>query len=276
MTHDRGWSRRLAVLGPLTVAGAMLLGIGAAAAHEGNTATPQAESGHPSIAVTGTGEASAPAEGAVIQIVVRRNDAGMANTGTPAVKAFAQGPAGGEPLTEAEVQPVVDALVAGGLPSDALEILIAPAGPITGPFGPGTAQILATVDQATLAKLGQIIPGAIDAALAANLGVDQAGVGYTVADCTMVETAALRDAVESGKAQAQQLAEILGVELGELTLASRQPSYNTYGGQAAGACANPQTVETIKEGALYLPPFNAALEPKFEVYVTVNLTYAIA
>src|SRR6188474_1657609 len=99
MEHERRWRRRLAVLGPLAVAGAMILGTGGTTAHEGETGTPQASGGGPSIAVTGTGEASAPAEGVVIQIVVRRNEAGMASDATPAVKAFAAGPAG-TPLTE--------------------------------------------------------------------------------------------------------------------------------------------------------------------------------
>jgi hypothetical protein len=89
------------------------------------------------------------------------------------------------------------------------------------------------------------------------------------------ETAALRGAVENGKVQAEQLAEVLGVELGELTLASRQPSYGAYGGQPGGACVEPLTVEAVKAGTVYLPPFNAAVDPEFEIYATVLLTYAI-
>jgi uncharacterized protein YggE len=275
MGSERRFSRRLAVLGPLAVAGAMILGSGATTAHEGETGTPQASGGGPSIAVVGTGEASAPAEGVVLQIVVRRNEVGMAGDATPAVKAFAAGPTG-TPLTEAEVQPVVDALVAAGIPAETIEVVIAPAAPFTGAFGPGSAQILTSGDETVVARLGEIVPPAIEAALAANLLVDQAGVGYTVTDCVAVETAALRDAVENGQAQAEQLAEVLGVQLGELTLASRQPTYGTYGSPGGGACTEPLTVDAIKEGAVYLAPFNADVEPEFEVYATVSLTYAIA
>jgi uncharacterized protein YggE len=276
MGNERRLSRRLAVLGPLAVAGAMMLGTGGTTAHEGETGTPQAQADGPSIAVTGTGEASAPAEGVVIQIVVRRNEsAGMAGDATPAVKAFAAGPAG-TPLTEAEIVPVIDALVAAGIPAETIEVVIAPAAPFMGAFGPGSAQILTSGDQTVVARLGEIIPPAIEAALAANLLVDQAGVGYTVGDCVAVETAALRDAVENGRAQAEQLAEVLGVELGELALASRQPTYGTYGSPGGGACAEPLTVDSVKQGAVYLAPFNAEVEPEFEIYATVNLTYAIA
>lgn len=274
MGNERRLSRRLAVLGPLALAGAMMLGTSGTTAHEGETGTPQATGGGPSIAVTGTGEASAPAEGVVIQIVVRRNEVGMAGDAT-AVRAFAAGPAG-TPLTEAEVAPVVDALVAAGIPAETIEVVIAPAAPFTGAFGPGSAQILTSGDQTVVARLGEIIPPAIEAALAANLLVDQAGVGYTVGDCVAVETAALRDAVENGRAQAEQLAEVLGVELGDLTLASRQPTYGTYGSPGGSACAEPLTVDSIKEGAVYLAPFNAEAEPEFEIYATVSLTYAIA
>jgi uncharacterized protein YggE len=281
MKHERRWrpkgTRRLAVLGTLAMAGAMIFGSGAAVAHEGGTGTPQASSsGGPSIAVLGTGEAGAPAEGVVIQIVVRRNDTGIASDSTP-VRAFAAGPAGA-PLTEEEVQPVVDALVAAGVPAESIEVVIAPAAPFTGAFGPGTAQVLASGDEVLVAKVGEVIPSAVEAALAANLWVDQAGVGYTVADCTAVETAALRDAVENGKEQAEQLAEVLGVELGKLVLASRQPTYGAYGAPAAGGgvCGEPLTVEAVKSGSYYLAPFNAEIEPEFEIYATVNLTYAIA
>lgn len=273
MGSERRWSRRLAVLGPLAMAGAMMIGPGAAVAHEGEGATPQAGGSGPSIAVVGTGEASAPAEGVVIQIVVRRNDVGMADAS--AVRAFAAGPAG-TPLTEEEIQPVVDALVEAGIPEDAIETVIAPAAPFTGAFGPGTAQILTTGDETVVAKIGEIIPPAIEAAMAANLSVDQAGVGYTVADCVAIETEALRDAVENGRAQAEQLAGVLGVQLGELTLATRQPSYGSYGAPGGGACGEPLTIDAIVEGAVYLAPFNASVEPEFEVYATVSLTYAIA
>src|SRR5262245_21870717 len=108
MGTERRWrprgTRRLAALGPLAIAGAMVLGSGVAVAHGDDTATPQASGSGPSIAVSGTGEASAPAEGVVIQIVVRRNDVGVAGDTTPSVRAFAAGPAGA-PLTEEEVQP---------------------------------------------------------------------------------------------------------------------------------------------------------------------------
>jgi uncharacterized protein YggE len=244
----------------------MILGTGAAVAQVGETGTPQAVGGGPSIAVTGTGKASAPAEGAVIQIVVRRSDVALGDAAaTPAT----------EPLTEADVQPVVEALVAAGIPAAAIEILITPVAPFIGPFGPGTAQILAAGDETVVAILGTAIPAAIDAALAANLAVDQAAAGYTVTDCAAVETAALREAVDNARAQAEQLAEILGVELGDLTLVARQPSYATYGGPAGGPCAEPLTVESVKVGSVYLPPFNAAIAPEFEIYATVNLTYAI-
>src|SRR5437867_12645735 len=50
MEQERRWSRRLAVVGPLAMAGAMILGTGAAAAHEGDAATMQTASGGPGIA----------------------------------------------------------------------------------------------------------------------------------------------------------------------------------------------------------------------------------
>src|SRR5262245_38345134 len=98
MSSERGISRRVALLGPVAMAGAMILGSGTTAAHEGDTSTPQATSDHPSIAVTATGEGSAPAEGAVIQIVVRRLDVGVASVSEPSVNAFAGGDGFGEPL----------------------------------------------------------------------------------------------------------------------------------------------------------------------------------
>ncbi len=272
MEHERRWrskgTRRLAVLGPLALAGAMILGSGATTAHEGETGTPQASGGGPSIAVTGTGEASAPAEGVLIQIVVRRNDVGMASDATPAVKAFAAGRRA--PLTEAEIAPVIDALVATGIPVETIEVVIAPAAPFTGAFGPGTAQILTSGDQAVVARLGEVIPPVIEAALAANLLVDQAGVGYTVADCVAVETAALRDAVENGAGPGAATGRGTPRAARRVRLASRQPSYGTYGSPGGGACAEPLTADSIKEGAVYLAPFIAGSGTEFSIYATVS------
>lgn len=281
MDKERRINRRLMAFGPFAVAGALLLGLSGADAQTEGEGTPRATTtAGPSITVSAQGDASAPANGAVILLVLRWNDLSQApptsgkGDAESDQKAGGPAPAGSAPVTAADAQPVVDALVAGGIPTASIEIVETGTTALTGPFGAGTVQVLATVDERAAGALGSMIPAAVAAAITANLWVDQTGVGYTVSDCTTVETEALRDAVMTGQAQAQQLADVLGVQLGALQVASRQPGYSIYGG--AAACGEPLTTAQVKEGKVYLPAFNPASPAEFEVYAMVSLTYAIA
>jgi uncharacterized protein YggE len=173
--------------------------------------------------------------------------------------------------TEADVQPIVEALVGAGNAREAIEVVINPTVTFYGPFTPGSAQVLATVEEAQVAAVGDAVAAAIEAGEQAGLLFDQVGVGYIVAECKPVARQALADAVAKAREQAEELAEVLGVQLGELLIAGRSPAYGAYGG---GGCADQPTIARVKAG-FSLPPFNPAAEPEVEVYATVHLIYAI-
>lgn len=175
-------------LGPVALCAAMaltLLGPVAASAQEKNAvpqplsaAAPSAQfgpTGEPSINVTGTGSASAPADTALIQIIVGSNydyaamsgmvvaepmpvneptvipadvppaepaspEAGASDAGAggvPVEPAPAPGGGMGGPprLTARDLQPIVDALVAAGVARDDIEVTTGPS--VTNTFGPG-------------------------------------------------------------------------------------------------------------------------------------------
>ncbi|MGH2562732.1 MAG: SIMPL domain-containing protein [Thermomicrobiales bacterium] len=104
------------------------------------------------------------------------------------------------------------------------------------------------------------------------MGFDQVGVGFTVAGCAAIEHQALADAVTNGRSQAEGLSKALGVTLGNLVQASRQPVYGYDGAAATSSCDALPSLDLARE--TYLPPFNPTQAPEVELYVQVNLTYA--
>src|SRR5690349_14144860 len=105
------------------------------------------------IVVNGTGSASAPATSAVIQYILRYdpNLPIPENAASPAAGMGAGGYAGGSypAPDEAALAPVAEALVNAGVPDNKVEIFPG-AGVGSGPFGPGTAVVAASIEESAL------------------------------------------------------------------------------------------------------------------------------
>lgn len=251
---------RAAAVGLAVVGG--LLGAAGVAAQEGAA---------PGVTVIGYGEASAPAETAVMQIVITEEQFGSSRTPRW----------GGEPGAEERrlMEPIAEALVAAGVAADGIETRINPA--VGDNFGPsrGLARLDVEVPEPTAEAVRELVDAAVVAAADRGLFVGQVGVGYDVADCGALEREAREAALADAREGAEMQADLIGVELGEATASVDQsPStgfdlyYGAFGGGETG-CAPPSPA--IEVGAVSVAPYDPTAEATVEVYAQVAITFAI-
>ncbi len=288
------WSLALALVG--------LTGLGLAnTAAQGVVVTDE-----PTIAVTGAGRATGEAETATIQMLVgsseaffgpvfpsdvvppdavepgeatpEAGEAGMGMETSAGEVAVVPGPVGPPSLTDEDLQPLVQALVGAGVEEDDIQTVTGPAASgVYGPGGPGVGFVEAEVAQPTREQVGEIITAVNQAATDNGLLVQQLGVGYDVADCEPLEREARQMAIEDARTQASQLAELVGVTLGDLVQVSTHPFYGPpFPDEDDGGCPpSPEAANFGPGGTVTTPPFDPMAEAEAEVYAQVNMAFAI-
>jgi len=166
------------------------------------------------------------------------------------------------PITEASLQPVIDALVGAGIARGDIEVI-------------GQGYYDKYSSSATLrATVGNldVLDGAVNAATnaAASPGAIQlssTNVAYTVSDCTALEKAAMQAATEDAEERGAAFAETLGVGMGGIVGASHY-SYSPYGGNACGSAYGgpyPLAAESFVAGG----------SRTVQVFANISVTYAI-
>jgi uncharacterized protein YggE len=196
----------------------------------------QATTSNTGITVQGYGSATADADSAVVEFSF-----GSSGAGTPVPLPIE--PDGSirpnettgtaEAITEADLQPVIDALTGAGVARDDIEFLD------HGYYDPyySSATLRATINNI------DIVDGAVQAAQdAANsvgdIYLNGTSVSYTLQDCSALERAAMQAAVEDAHDRAVILAEVLGVTLGSVSGASDY-SYSPWGSPCSGGFFGP-------------------------------------
>ncbi len=198
-----------------------------------NFATQQNADG---ITVAGYGSATAAADSAVIEFSF--GNSGGVSPGVPESRSSSGSSGSSEPvaddvdfaqqevpaITEADLQPVIDALVSAGVAREDIEFI---GQTYYDPFF-ASATLRATVRNTTG------VDAAVEAARNAaggipNVQLQSTNVSYTLQDCSALESAAMQAAVEDAGERAQALAAVLGVGVGAVTGASNY-SYSPYGG----------------------------------------------
>jgi uncharacterized protein YggE len=239
---------------------------------------PLQQAGSSGITVSGYGSATATADSAVIEFYYNRSGGiepvplpepvpptdsdggGSSSSGSSGADdgaAVAQNEVA--EITEADLQPVIDALVAAGIPRENIEFV--PQGYKDPYYASATLRV--TVDDITAVD---VAIAAADGA-AANLGDIYSGgnyVTYTVSDCAAMERAAMEAAVEDAGERGAVFAEVLGVGLGSVTGAS-QYSYSAFGDGSCGGYGGPIYYDTVASSG----------SGEVEVYASVTITYAI-
>jgi uncharacterized protein YggE len=229
----------------------------------------------PSIVVTGSGRAAAPAARAQVQLLVTGSDSyysGRRSQPTPSATA--------ERNDQGRVATIVDALREQKVSEDAIAIYDSPAfarGYCYSPDGDCfSTRIDFTVEQPKIEDLNAMINAAGDAANGSGTSIDFVGVSYEAADCATLRQKARDVATKDARARAGSQAANLGVELGDLLMSSESTSSD--GGN--GNCATPQMTDSQLNSSIAalggsLPSFNPAGPAEAASEVQITLTYAI-
>ncbi len=230
----------------------------------------QQQAGQTGITVQGFGSATADADSAVLQLYF---GSGGGVYGKPVPMPYPQTepptpgetPAPPKPIEEADLQPVIDAIVAQGVARSDIEFT---GGPYYDPY---SSSAILTVKVANINSLDGIIKAATDAAAGlTGIFLQNTSVSYTVKDCASLEKAALQAAVDDAKARATVFAQTLAVGLGGVTGASSY-SYSPYGGTACGGGGFPGPYPYAMGGM----PYFQGQPSQVQVVANVSITYSI-
>ncbi|MBW4542988.1 MAG: SIMPL domain-containing protein [Symplocastrum torsivum CPER-KK1] len=235
--------------------------------------------------VQGQGRASAPADRARLEFQFTNNfsafgevvEGESSSSETPESAT----PAELEPITQATLKPVVDALVARGIPASAIEVNISPTNssafpfPFPFPTSSGTAQILVTLDTPTRERVQEVVTvGGDPKTLGENVTIQTVNVSYTVSDCQPLEKAAYVAAVNDARNRARALSEALGVRIAEIPSVAEAPF--------AGFLPSAPSSSCNAQGSSLPFPFNGLQQPydpsvpaTVEVKKDIFATYAI-
>lgn len=233
-----------------------------------------AQQGTDGITVIGSGSASAAADNAIIEFYFGtsggvRPDAPVTDTGSSSGGSTGSEPAAddaalqeADPITEADLQPVIDALVGAGVARDDIEFI---GQSYYDPYF-AAATLRATVRD--ISNVDSAVEAARNAAGGVpNVQLQSTNVSYTLEDCASLETAAMEAAVEDAGERSQALATVLGVGIGAVTGASNY-SYSPYGGTP---CASGYYGPVPLGGVAY----EAGQVNEVMVFAQISVTYAI-
>jgi uncharacterized protein YggE len=216
----------------------------------------------PSLVVTGGGRATAPAEGAVLQLLIVRSGTDLTSG-----------------LTANPIDAVIHDIRAAGVVETAIVLATVP--PPTDVCGAeagcSAVRIEVTIDHPDLTRLNAIVDAAREAASVHLLRMPSVGAGYRVADCRALQELARESAVADARARADAEARVLGVSLGRLMIVSEaaptgQPDATgcplIHGGRG-------DSEETTGTAGLTVPPFDPLAAPVATATMQVTLAFAI-
>jgi uncharacterized protein YggE len=165
-------------------------------------------------------------------------------------------------LSEADLQPVIDAIVGQGVSRDDIEFL-------TGSYYDYYySSATLRVRLAEIGKIGAVVDAAISASAGlTNASLQSTSVSYMAQDCAPLEQAALDAAVADAETRGAALAGALGVTQGSV-VAAYDYAYSPFGGSSCDTGyigPYPLGGTTYAEGQL----------GEVQVYANVLVTYAI-
>jgi uncharacterized protein YggE len=252
----------------------------------GATLAPAEQVGPLGIVVQGYGRATAPADTARVGFVVGKSGVvypepmplepgvipeGGVQSGSvegeiaPTKPDVYATPVPPEPITEADLQPLIDAIKTQGVSDQDIEVTIYPS-TYYGPYGTPTARV--TVTLRDMSKVGTLIDAGNQAvANGGTLYMQNVGVTYSVDNCDGLLAQARAAAVEDARDNGAGLAEALGVGLGGIQGATEY-NWDPYG--YSGCQSQSGGPEPYYEGPSYDPSVPA------EVQIVSNVTISFA
>jgi uncharacterized protein YggE len=220
------------------------------------------------LTVTGYGMAAANADSAILELYFSTTSAYP----SPATGSSGSSSSGSAPssqstptttgISEADLQPVIDALVAAGVGRGDIDYI---GGSYYDPYY-ASATLRVTVKD--IGKLGDLMKAASDSsAKLTNVYLQGNYVSYTISDCSALEGSAMTEAVKDADARSKALATAVSVTRGAIKGASSD-AYSPFGGTAcSGGYVGPYPVGGVA--------YAAGQPSQVQVYATVSVTYAI-
>lgn len=204
----------------------------------------------PGLVVTGIGRATAPASAAAVQILIGSDLYGMSP---------------GESLTETDIAPIIGVVIAAGVESADIEVVIpASTSQFSGLGAPGSAMLRFEIADPTDSGMNDLAQGLYQAATDARLGIQHIGVRYATTDCTSLQQAATDAAIADARVRAERLATSLGVGLGDL-IQAMDSGLNPAG---TDSCAT----ATVVSPSFGFSPYGLGLDPAFDPTAPVEAT----
>jgi Protein of unknown function (DUF541) len=207
----------------------------------------------------GTGVSTAPADSAVIYLTFYSNyypqPSEDPNVPPP------QPPA----ATAADTKPVVDAIVATGVPAGNIETTI-------DPNTSGGFRVKVRVNKPTQASMQALVAAANTAATKNNKYTSGgAQIGYLTNNCQALETEARKLALADARNRSTALATLAGVQLGGIISLLDASSWGYYGGPACPSASDP----LVTQDPYSLPSVDLLSPAVVRVNSSVTVTYEL-
>jgi uncharacterized protein YggE len=234
----------------------------------------------PNIEVVGYGVAKGPAERAVLQmLIVRDQPFAESSQPTPGVSTTTGTMTPTSNSDRGSMTPVINALLVAGVKEEQIVVLSSPSliAACTNSNRCSSTRIDVTVEQPTIEFLNTVVNAVGQEVAQAGMTLQDVGVGYTVNDCSVLTRQARELATSDAKTRASQQAEVLGVALGQLLVSSELAPETPR--DATGCPALPSGYAdswwTAGSSGLTVPAFDPGVAPQASVTVQVALAYAI-
>jgi len=227
------------------------------------------------ITVQGYGSAAVTADSAILEFYFGGKATGVEPSRDSSAPGYSGGGTSSEPapqlampaaqqITEADLKPVVDAIVGAGVAAADVEVIVTPY--YGDPYYGGSATVRATVKN--VASVQAVVKAATDAAATlGEISMQGTNVSYTVSDCAALEQAAMEAAVKDARDRATNFAGVLGVGLGSVAGASNYSS-SLYGGSPCDS----QFIGPIPMGGI---AYAEGQTPDVQLMATVTITFNI-
>jgi uncharacterized protein YggE len=212
------------------------------------------------ITVTGYGVASVEADSAFLELYFGGYAVPVPGTGADSGGVEYRSEAS---IAEADLQPVIDALVDAGVAREDIELL----GGTYYDYYSSNATLRVTVRN--IDDLENLVAVAAEAsAELVDIYLQGTYVSYTVADCAALAEAALTEAVADARERGAALAGALGVTLGEV-VAATDYGWSPFGGTACGdGYASPVPMGGVA--------FAESQPRQVEFYASISVTFAMS
>lgn len=219
--------------------------------------------------IVGKGQATAPADTARVELKFSDEKPNSSPVPSESTPSYARRIA--RSLARENVKPIVDALIAIGVPSEAIEVKVGDRSSQSFPYSSeAPASIIIKIEKPTTTRVQKIVTTASEAASkSGKLFVEGVSVAYRVTDCQHLESIAYQAAMKDAQNRAKALATAMGAELGKVASVA-EPFYSVF----LPSCNAQSNFPSLPFGST-TPSYNPAAPAEVQVNKDIFVTYPV-